>query len=135
MPEDCIFCRIAKHEAPAHVLWEDETAMAFLDNRPLSKGHTLVIPKTHASKLTELPREQYGAILAAVCETCRRIERLTDHFNVGANQGSLAGQVVFHIHFHIIPRYPNDVGFPVKRRKLDDEEAKKLVEVLSPLGP
>jgi len=105
--------------------------MAFLDAFPHSRGHTLVIPKAHYSRLTELPREDYGRMLGAVLDSCRRIERLSDNFHVGANQGALAGQVVFHLHFHIIPRYPTDDGFPTKRKKLEDKDAKVLLEILN----
>jgi histidine triad (HIT) family protein len=109
--------------------------MAFLDAFPHSRGHTLVIPKAHYSRVTELPREHYDRMLGAVVDTCRRIERLTDSFHVGANQGALADQVIFHVHFHIIPRYPNDLGFPTKRKKLEDKEAKALLEILTSPKP
>lgn len=129
--EGCIFCSIAARKSPAHIIWEDDVAMAFLDISPLSRGHVLVVPKRHVDRLTDLPRENFSAMLGAVAETCRRIERLSDNYNVGVNQGAIAGQVVFHLHFHVIPRYPNEPGFPRKRDPLDPEDARKLMEVLS----
>ncbi len=131
MAEDCIFCSIASRAAPAHILWEDEHTMAFLDIFPLSRGHTLVIPKRHIDRLTELPPAQYGAMLGAVSEMCRRIEQLTVNYNVGINQGAIAGQIVFHLHFHIIPRYREGEAFPRRRLPLDPADAAELSRMLS----
>jgi histidine triad (HIT) family protein len=135
MSENCIFCSIVKRETPAHIIWEDDEFMAFLDAFPHSRGHTLVIPKAHYSDVTDLPKEHYGRMLGAVVDMCRRIERMTDSFHVGANQGRLADQVIFHVHFHIIPRYPNDNGFPTRRKKLEDKDAKVLLDILTPDKP
>ena len=128
---ECIFCSIAARKAPAHIVWEDDVTIAFLDIFPLSRGHVLVVPKHHVDRLTDLPREHYPAILGAVAEVCRRVERLSMDYNVGVNQGALAGQIVFHLHFHVIPRYPDQPGFPRKRDALDPADAQRLVEVLA----
>jgi histidine triad (HIT) family protein len=131
---DCIFCRIVRREAPASILYEDEHAMAFLDIFPLSRGHTLVVPKQHVDRLTDLPATEYAPILSGLSEVCRRIERLSPHYNVGVNQGSLAGQIVFHLHFHVIPRYADRPAFPRQRSGITADEAKELLGILSPSG-
>ncbi|MDE1836241.1 MAG: HIT family protein [Euryarchaeota archaeon] len=127
----CIFCSIARHEAPARIVYEDEGTIAFLDKFPLSRGHTLVVPKGHVDRLTELPREQYTPLLSTLSEVCRRVERLSRHYNVGVNQGALAGQIVFHLHFHVIPRYEDQPTFPRQRRGISDEEGKEVHGLLS----
>jgi histidine triad (HIT) family protein len=129
----CIFCAIAQKKAPAYVIYEDGETMAFLDIAPLSRGHTLIIPKAHVDRITDLPPDRYASVLATVTEICRRMERLSRDYNIGVNQGPLAGQIVFHLHFHVIPRYPNQVGgFPRERLPLGREEAERLLRELGP---
>lgn len=129
---DCVFCQIVRRETPAHILYEDSDTIAFLDLFPLSRGHSLVIPKRHWDRITELPPDQYPRLFAALAEVCRRVERLTYHYNVGINQGSLAGQIVFHLHFHVIPRYENDGTFqgPRRRERLGNAEALRVLRDL-----
>ena len=131
----CIFCAIARKEAPARVLFEDELTIAFLDIFPLSRGHTLLVPKQHVDRLTDLPPEQYAPLLRSLAEVCRRVERLSPHYNIGVNQGSLAGQIVFHLHFHIIPRYADRPAFPAKRTGLADREGEEIESILRPPQP
>lgn len=129
----CIFCAIAEKKAPSYVVYEDAQTLAFLDIAPLSRGHTLVIPKAHVDRITDLPPTQYASVLATVTEICRRMERLSRDYNIGVNQGPLAGQIVFHLHFHVIPRYPNQVGgFPRERLPLAPAEARALLQELGP---
>lgn len=128
----CIFCAIGKKTSPARILYEDDLTIAFLDIFPLSRGHTLVIPKAHVDRLTDLPPEHYAPLLASLTEVCRRVERLSPHYNIGMNQGELAGQIVFHLHFHVIPRYKDRPAFPRQRTPIGEEEAKDVFEVLSP---
>ncbi len=129
----CIFCAIAQKRAPAYIVYEDEDTLAFLDIAPLSRGHTLVIPKAHVDRITDLPPARYASVLATVTEICRRMERLSRDYNIGVNQGPLAGQIVFHLHFHVIPRYAHQVGgFPRERLPLAPEEARALLRELGP---
>ncbi len=130
---DCIFCGIVEHRLPAHVVYEDERCLAFLDLFPLTRGHLLVIPKHHVDRLKELEPGLYGPFLAAVSELCRRVERLAPDYNVAMNQGARAGQIVFHLHVHLIPRYDHGNPFAVAHRaRLDDGDARELVKILSP---
>jgi len=108
--DDCIFCRIAAGEAPAELVYSDEQTIAFMDINPATKGHALVIPRTHRKDLLEVEEEE----LAAVVRTARRLakralERLgADGVNLLNSCGTAAWQTVFHFHVHVIPRYNDD---------------------------
>lgn len=131
--DDCIFCRIVARKSPAWVVYEDERHVAFLDLFPFTRGHLLVIPKRHVDRLVELPAGEQGPFLQAVAEVSRRVERLSHHYNIALNQGSLAGQIVFHLHFHIIPRYGAANPFHVEaRERVTEAEAHELLRVLTP---
>jgi histidine triad (HIT) family protein len=128
----CLFCEIVAGRAPAHKVYEDKDTLAFLDLFPITRGHTLVIPKRHVDRLTELREEEYEDLFRTVVNVCRRIERLTPDYNVAVNQGKLAGQIVFHLHFHIIPRYNTAGPFATTPRiRIRDEEVRT---VLADLG-
>jgi len=130
--DGCIFCDIGAHRAPAYILYEDETTAAFLDLFPFTRGHLLVIPKRHGARLTDLPFEDQTALLRTLDEICRRTERLTSDYNVALNAGAAAGQVVFHVHLHVIPRYGEANPFhPRTRVRLEDGEAQTLLRELS----
>ncbi len=131
--EACIFCRIARRAAPAWIVFEDERSVAFLDLFPFTRGHLLVVPKRHVDRLVDLPREEHAACLGALSEACRRVERLSPHYNVALNQGELAGQIIFHLHFHVIPRYGENNPFLAHgRERLSEAEAHDLLRVLNP---
>jgi histidine triad (HIT) family protein len=131
-PPACLFCEIVAGRAPAHKVYEDKDTLAFLDLFPITRGHTLVIPKRHVDRLTELREEEYEDLFRTVVGVCRRIERLTPDYNVAVNQGKLAGQIVFHLHFHIIPRYNTAGPFATTpRTRIRDEEVRA---VLADLG-
>jgi histidine triad (HIT) family protein len=128
----CIFCEIVAGRAPAHKIYEDKDTLAFLDLFPITRGHTLVIPKRHVDRLTELREEEYEDLFRTVVNVCRRTERLTKDYNVAVNQGKLAGQIVFHLHFHIIPRYNIPGPFATTpRTRIRDED---VTNVLADLG-
>ncbi|MCI4349565.1 MAG: HIT family protein [Thermoplasmata archaeon] len=127
----CIFCAIVHQREPAHVVYEDDEAIAFLDLYPHTRGHLLVVPRRHVDRLTDLPEAEYAEFLRAISNVCRRVDRLSRHYHVSVNQGTLAGQVVFHLHVHIIPRYSEENPFAVHPRvRLDDTEGRALVSLL-----
>ncbi|MFZ0699492.1 MAG: HIT domain-containing protein [Thermoplasmata archaeon] len=131
--EPCIFCAIVAHRAPAYLVYEDAEAIAFLDIFPFTRGHLLVVPKHHVPRLTDLAAEEHAPYIGALATVCRRAERLSPDYNVTLNQGAAAGQIVFHLHFHVIPRYGEVNPFhPSARRRLSEEEARTLVAELSP---
>lgn len=128
----CIFDDIVAGRSPAHKIYEDKDTLAFLDLFPITRGHTLVIPKRHVDRLTELREDEYEDLFRTVVTVCRRVERLTKDYNVAINQGRLAGQLVFHLHFHIIPRYNTPGPFATTpRTRIRDDDAQ---DVLLDLG-
>lgn len=130
--EGCIFCDIAARRAPAHILYEDASTVAFLDLFPYTRGHLLVIPKRHGARITDLPFEDQVALVRTLDEICRRIERLTSDYHVSLNAGAKAGQVVFHVHLHVIPRYTEENPFLGPGRvRLRDEDARELLRELA----
>ncbi len=109
----CIFCRIIAGEIPCARVYEDEHILAFLDISPIAKGHTLVVPKAHYPTLLELPAcagEPLLRALRTVAEAVRE-ETGAGGFNCIQNNFAPAGQMVFHSHWHVIPRFDND-GLP-----------------------
>lgn len=103
----CLFCRIVAGEVPAHLVHEDEGAVAFLDAFPAARPHVLVVPRAHAPTLLELDDEAVGALFRTVKRVQRKVQD-TFHplgFHVGWNHGQAAGQHVFHLHVHLLPRY------------------------------
>jgi len=131
-PNACIFCRIASRNAPAHIFYEDPATVAFLDLYPYTRGHLLVVPKRHAERLPQLPADDQAALIRTLGEVCKRVERMCPDYHVGLNAGAKAGQVVFHVHFHVIPRYTDENPFlGPSRVRLRDDDARELVRELS----
>ena len=107
----CVFCEIIEKK---QYLFENELAVAFLDARPVSKGHTLIIPKRHAATYFDLTSEEIKAIFELSLKVKEELDKLykPDGFNVGFNVNEAGGQSVFHCHMHVIPRYRGDVPYP-----------------------
>jgi histidine triad (HIT) family protein len=107
---DCIFCKIVKGQIPCAKLYEDAQVLAFLDIAPVTPGHALVIPKAHYPDLFALPDELGAALLAAKKRVGRALLRAmgATGLNVQQNNAPSAGQVVFHAHYHLIPRRAGD---------------------------
>ena len=126
---ECVFCKIARNELEHWKVYEDDKTIAFLDKYPLTKGHTLVATKKHYETLLNAPDEDLKALIVtikkvadAVCKTMK-----CDGFNIGQNNGPVAGQIVFHLHFHIVPRFKNDGLF--KRAPEKEFEEKEMETV------
>lgn len=111
--KDCIFCRMAGGEIPAAKVYEDDVVLSFLDIGPLSEGHTLLIPKEHFARLEECPPELLGKVASHLGKIASAVIKATnaDGYNVLCNNGRAAGQLVEHLHFHIIPRKAGDGVF------------------------
>ena len=107
---DCIFCKIITGEIPARKVHEDDVCIAFLDIQPINIGHTLVVPKEHYTDVTQTPDD----LVAHMFTEVKRIGKAAmeavgaDGFNIGVNTGAAAGQVIFHTHLHIMPRFEGD---------------------------
>lgn len=123
-----IFTRIIHGEAPAERLYETEHELAFLDIHPKAMGHTLVVPKLEVASFHELPPERAASLGATVHTLVRGVTAAmgTPHYNLWLNNGAAAGQVVFHVHMHIIPRYGSDPfrGEPPRPARLADVAAR-----------
>src|SRR3989338_2865613 len=107
---DCIFCKIIKGELPCAKVYEDAEVMAFLDIHPINFGHTLVVTKEHCVNIMDSPADVLGQLMAVVKKIAPAIlsATKTNSFNLGVNNGGPAGQVIFHTHFHVMPRYEGD---------------------------
>lgn len=108
--KDCIFCKLANGEIPANTLYEDDLFRVILDQAPATRGHALLIPKQHAENIYDIDDETAGRVFIVAKKMATRMtERLgCEGFNILQNNGTLAGQTVFHFHMHLIPRYSDD---------------------------
>jgi len=121
---DCVFCKIVAGEIPCTKVFEDGLCLAFMDIGPISPGHTLLIPKAHYETIHQMPADEAAHLarhipsLAAAVQKAVRAEGI----NVLQNNGRCSGQEVFHVHVHLIPRWPEDsLGFrwPAKQADMD----------------
>ena len=108
--EDCIFCRIVAGEAEASIAYEDDATMAFMDVGQFHPGHTLVVPKRHIPDILALDEATGSALMAAIARVARAVRAAfaPDGINVWQSSGAAAGQEVFHLHFHVLPRWAGD---------------------------
>jgi len=111
--DDCVFCKMVAGQIPVTKVYEDEVVLAFLDIGPISDGHTLVIPKRHFGKLHQCPPELLGRFSSRLGKIAGAVAAAvnSDGYNLLCNNGKAAGQVVEHLHFHIIPRKAGDGVF------------------------
>jgi histidine triad (HIT) family protein len=134
----CVFCEIVKGNIPSTKVYEDEVALAFMDINPISYGHTLLIPKEHFSQVSQMDTEKYQALVKMVPELTKAILEATGAagLNVLQNNGRAAGQVVEHLHIHLIPRYEADgLGFIWKPKPAQAKVLSELAQkVKSALG-
>lgn len=105
--ENCIFCQIVAKQAPSSILFEDETVMAFLDIRPLNMGHTLVIPKEHFVDIFDTPDKILATVHVVSKQLAAAVKKATnaDGISIIQQSGKAAGQDIFHIHVHVVPRF------------------------------
>jgi histidine triad (HIT) family protein len=113
---NCLFCKIVAKSIPAQIVYEDDHTLAFLDITPHAPGHTMVIPKYHASRLVELPDVEVASLFAAVKKVAKLLDDKlgADGVTIGINQGRASGQEVDHLHVHIMPRWKGDKGNAVQ---------------------
>jgi histidine triad (HIT) family protein len=113
MSSDCIFCKIASGVIPSGKVYETDEVFAFMDIAPVSDGHTLIVPRKHYEKMEDCPPEvlaEMGRVLGIVAKAVVQGTG-ADGYNVICNRGQAAGQVVEHVHFHVIPRTAGDNVF------------------------
>jgi len=129
--ENCIFCKIIKREIPSKIVFENDLNLAFLDISPISKGHTIVIPKNHYFTLEDIPDHELTETFKVVKKISMRIHQnlQINGYNILQNNFAAAGQVINHFHIHIIPRSFDDDKFRVKipRNQASDEELNEIL--------
>ena len=103
----CIFCKIVKKQAPASIIYEDETVIVFLDKRPLNEGHTLVIPKKHYVDIFGIPENQLSQVHKVAKQVSLAVKKATkaDGISIIQQNGKAAAQDIFHLHVHVVPRF------------------------------
>ncbi len=108
--DDCLFCKMVAGKIPVTKIYEDEVVLSFLDIGPISNGHTLVIPKQHFEKLHECPAELLGQVFTRIGKIAGAVAAAmdSDGYNLLCNNGRAAGQLIEHLHFHIVPRNTGD---------------------------
>ena len=132
--DNCIFCKIAAGEIPSTTIYEDEDFRVILDIEPASKGHALILPKEHYANLYELDDALASKALVVAKKVITQMTEVLgcDGYNVLQNNGTAAGQTVFHFHMHLIPRYKeDDVKIGWKLGKLTDEVRQEIVAKLA----
>ncbi len=129
MNNECIFCKIIKGEIPSYKVYEDDKVLAFLDISPVNPGHTLLIPKEHYENTLETPVEILQHMTEVVKKIVPGILKAVDadSWNLGVNNGATAGQVVFHTHWHIMPRFANDGHGLWKGKEYEEGKAEKII--------
>ena len=132
----CIFCDILSGVRDGHILYEDSSHVAFLDKYPIDIGHSLIVPKKHYERITDMDSKSVGDLFSIVPKIANAILSATDAdaFSLGQNNGRAAKQIIPHVHVHIIPRY-NHKGTIWTKRSISNEEeldilAKKIKSLL-----
>lgn len=132
--KDCIFCKIVEKQIPSKIIFENEKNMVFLDIFPISPGHSIIIPKTHYSNIEDIPDEQLSELFKAVKAIAKILRQKLnlEGYNILQNNYEAAGQVVKHIHVHIIPRSSDDKRFNLKipREQATDDELEIILKML-----
>lgn len=110
MNTNCLFCKIIGGEIPAEKIYEDEQTLAFLDITPVNKGHTLVVPKKHSRNLFDADDSTLASLLPAAKKIAHALQKSigAEGVNININNEPSAGQVIFHTHIHVIPRFRED---------------------------
>lgn len=108
--DNCIFCKILAGEIPSTAVYEDDDFKAILDVNPAARGHVIILPKKHAANIFELPDETAGKIMVVAKKIATAVKEAygCDGINILQNNGEAAGQTVFHLHVHIVPRFKGD---------------------------
>ncbi len=130
---DCIFCKIIAGEIPCYKIAETKNALAFLDVMPITRGHFLVIPKNHVELIYDARPEVMAEVMSLATQIAATAKKSLncDGMNFLLNSEKYAGQIVPHIHLHVIPRYLEDgIHWPWPQGSLDEETAVKLIKRL-----
>ncbi len=132
---DCIFCKIIKGEIPTKIILETEKSLAFMDAFPLTKGHSLVIPKTHFEKIQDMSESDNADLFETVRTVIKKVDTITGSTLLAVHNGKESGQEIPHVHVHLIPRSQEDSAGPVhsmfdKTPNLSEDDISNLFEKL-----
>jgi histidine triad (HIT) family protein len=127
---DCLFCDIISGKKTGHFIYEDNSYVAFLDKYPIDIGHTLVLPREHHERITDMSAEKVGTLFSKVPKIVNGVLKATnaDAFSLGQNNGRAAKQIIPHVHVHIIPRYDHKGTIWTKRGISNDDELSELAK-------
>jgi histidine triad (HIT) family protein len=130
---DCLFCKIAQGDLDSQTVYEDNDFIAFLDVNPVTKGHTLLIPKQHCRNLLDFPTDMETDFVETAKKVANGVVEATnaEGFNLVMNNEKAAGQAVFHAHFHIIPRFPDEHRIQWDKTEYDDGELPRYGEQIA----
>ena len=126
----CIFCEILEGKRDGHILYEDDSHVSFLDKYPIDVGHSLLIPREHHERITDMTPENVGKLFSLVPKIAKAILAGTqaDAFSIAQNNGRAAKQIIPHVHIHIIPRYNSKGTIWTKRQISTDSELEELAK-------
>jgi histidine triad (HIT) family protein len=122
---DCIFCSIVAGDAPAHVIHEDERTVSFLDINPVTRGHTLVVPRRHVVDMWDVDEDTAVAVMRSARHVAQLLRRALDPEGCNLFQATraIAGQTVFHLHLHVLPRSdPSELQVSLEQRGAEPDE-------------
>lgn len=131
--DDCIFCKIANGTIPSAILYEDRNFKVVLDVGPATKGHVLILTKEHFDNIFDIDAETAGKLFSLAAVVARAMKKVLDcdGMNVLQNNGTIAGQTVFHFHLHLIPRYKGDsVQITWPQGTLEEETKAELIRLI-----
>ena len=130
---DCIFCKIIAGDIPSATIYENDEFKVILDRFPSGEGHALILPKNHVANIFEIDPEQAGRLFSLAAKLAKAMKEVLgfEHMNILQNNGTVAGQTVFHLHIHFIPRWKEDeVNIKWAPLGYADGEAAKLAEAI-----
>ncbi len=127
---NCLFCDILDGKKDGHFLYEDDSHVAFLDKYPIDFGHSLILPRKHYEKITDMPPEDVGPLFSLVPKIAKAILDATnaDAFSIAQNNGRAAKQIIPHVHIHLIPRYNNKGTVWTKRQISNHDDLSELAK-------
>lgn len=128
---DCIFCKIANKEIPSKIIAETNRSVAFLDAFPLTKGHSLVIPKNHHEKIQDMSSDENSDLFETVHKVISKVDSITNATLIAVHNGKASGQEISHVHVHLIPRSSEDLAGPIhsmftQRPKFSENELNEI---------
>ncbi len=127
--DNCIFCKIISGKIPCDKVYEDAKTLAFLDANPASLGHSLVVSKNHYETFDEMREDDVKSLTVTAYKIAKAFKKISEGYNIIQNNKKVAGQVVPHVHFHIVPRSENDgIAWNRPYPKCSEEKTKQIAE-------